>query len=207
MPYKTFTAGEILTASDVMTYLMNQVVVICTSGTRPSAPTEGRVIYETDTDKLMVYTGSSWSEVGTPDPPRVRAVRESTQSLSSGATVAIAYDTAPENPRSMWSGGNPSRLTVPAGGGGTYVIGGAAMFQQHATGNRQLAIEISGTTHIRQTIPSIGSGLATRVNISYMCNLSPGQYVEITARQDAGVSLNLETSENHPSAWMVRVAP
>lgn len=206
MPYKTFTAGEILTASDVMTYLMNQVVVTCTSGTRPPALT-GRVIYETDTARLMTYDGSSWQELAMTNAPRVRAVREATQSLSSGATVAIQFDTAPENPRGMWSAGLPSRLTVPAGGGGTYVIGAAAMFQQHGTGNRQLAIEISGSTQIRQTIPSIGSGLATRVNIHYMANLSPGEYVSVTARQDSGTTLNLETSENHPSAWMVRVAP
>jgi hypothetical protein len=207
MPYKTFTAGEILTASDVMTYLMNQVVVVCTSGTRPSSPTEGRVIFETDTNKLMAYDGSAWQELNMTDTPRVRAVREATQSLTTGSTIAIQYDTAPQNPRTMWSAGNPSRLTVPAGGGGTYVIGGAAQFAPAATGSRQLAVDISGTTQIRQTIPSIGSGLATRVNISYVCTVAAGEYVEITARQDSGGTINLETSENHPSAWMVRVAP
>lgn len=34
---------------------------VCTSTTRPSAPYEGMVIYETDTDKTYVYTGSTWT--------------------------------------------------------------------------------------------------------------------------------------------------
>lgn len=64
MAFKTFTAGSVLTASDVMTYLMNQVVIVCTSGTRPGSPSEGMTIFETDTDKYLSYSGSAWIELG-----------------------------------------------------------------------------------------------------------------------------------------------
>lgn len=33
---------------------------VCTSFTRPSGPYEGQTIYETDTDKVYVYNGSTW---------------------------------------------------------------------------------------------------------------------------------------------------
>jgi hypothetical protein len=56
VPFKTFTAGAVLTASDVNTYLAKQAVVVCTSTTRPTSPPEGMTIYETDTDKVLVYT-------------------------------------------------------------------------------------------------------------------------------------------------------
>jgi hypothetical protein len=36
----------------------------CTSVTRPSAPWDGQVVYETDTDKLKVYNGTEWVDVG-----------------------------------------------------------------------------------------------------------------------------------------------
>lgn len=36
---------------------------VCTSSTRPNAPYEGQVIYETDTDNLLVWNGSVWSGV------------------------------------------------------------------------------------------------------------------------------------------------
>lgn len=64
MAYMTFTAGSVLTAAQMMTYLMNQVIIKCTSGTRPSGPDEGMTIYETDTDKILTYDGSGWIEAG-----------------------------------------------------------------------------------------------------------------------------------------------
>lgn len=40
-------------------YLGNSTI-ICTSSTRPASPFEGQTIYETDTDKFLVYNGSAW---------------------------------------------------------------------------------------------------------------------------------------------------
>lgn len=62
MAFKTFADSDALTASEVNTYLMAQAWNICTSGTRPTGA-DGRVIYETDTDKVYVYNGSAWCEV------------------------------------------------------------------------------------------------------------------------------------------------
>ena len=33
---------------------------VCTSSTRPASPYEGQMIYETDTDKVLVWNGSAW---------------------------------------------------------------------------------------------------------------------------------------------------
>jgi hypothetical protein len=33
---------------------------VCTSSTRPAVPFEGQMIYETDTDVMLVYNGSAW---------------------------------------------------------------------------------------------------------------------------------------------------
>lgn len=61
MPFKTFVAGEVLTAADVNTFLAKQAVIVCTSGTRPAAPVEGMAIYETDTDRFLTYDGATWN--------------------------------------------------------------------------------------------------------------------------------------------------
>jgi len=39
---------------------------VCTSSTRPTAPYEGQTIYETDTDKVLVWNGSAWLYSATP---------------------------------------------------------------------------------------------------------------------------------------------
>ncbi|HET7486830.1 MAG TPA: hypothetical protein VFJ85_02810 [Acidimicrobiales bacterium] len=61
MPIRTFVAGETLTAANVNAYLMQQSVITCTSGTRPASPVQGMVIYETDTDKVWAYNGTTWA--------------------------------------------------------------------------------------------------------------------------------------------------
>ncbi|WP_433252841.1 hypothetical protein ACQPYK_08530 [Streptosporangium sp. CA-135522] len=59
MPFKDFGI-ELALSADVNTYLMNQMVITCTSSTRPAAPVEGMHIWETDTKALMVRVGSAW---------------------------------------------------------------------------------------------------------------------------------------------------
>lgn len=60
MGFKDFAAGDMLAEGDLDNYLMRQAVIGCTSGTRPSSPQEGMTVYETDTDRIMVYSGSAW---------------------------------------------------------------------------------------------------------------------------------------------------
>lgn len=38
---------------------------VCTSTTRPASPYDGQVIYETDTDRAMVYNGTGWVVLST----------------------------------------------------------------------------------------------------------------------------------------------
>lgn len=64
MAYKTFNVGDVLTASDVQTYLMKQsVMVFANAAARTSgisSPIEGMMTYLSDTNALNIYDGSSW---------------------------------------------------------------------------------------------------------------------------------------------------
>lgn len=62
MPDANLADNAVLTSSFYNTYIREQVVVTCTSATRPTG-VQGRVIYETDTDLLLVYNGTSWVTV------------------------------------------------------------------------------------------------------------------------------------------------
>lgn len=68
MPRKVFTAGEILTAADVNTNLMDQAVMVFADDTaRTSAiptPSEGMVTYRSDDDVVEVFDGSVFAPVG-----------------------------------------------------------------------------------------------------------------------------------------------
>ena len=62
--FRTFAAGEVLTASNVNTYLMQQSVQnFAGTAARSSAvtsPSEGMVAYLQDTDQISYYDGSNW---------------------------------------------------------------------------------------------------------------------------------------------------
>jgi hypothetical protein len=61
--FKTFNAGDILSASDVNTYLMQQAVTVFADSSALASgigsPTEGMVTYLKDSDRLFTYTTTS----------------------------------------------------------------------------------------------------------------------------------------------------
>jgi hypothetical protein len=64
MPRKVFTAGEVLAASDVNSFLMNQTVMVfagtAARGSAIGIATEGMYAHLNDTDTLTYYNGSAW---------------------------------------------------------------------------------------------------------------------------------------------------
>lgn len=65
--FKTFTTGEVLSASNVNGYLMQGVLVFASAAARDAAitsPQEGQFAYLKDTDSTTYYTGSAWAPSG-----------------------------------------------------------------------------------------------------------------------------------------------
>jgi hypothetical protein len=91
---KTFVAGEILTASDVNGFLMDQSVMVFDDSTaRASAiptPSEGMVTYLKDTDAVEKFTGSSFVPVGGLVATKQALKTDTfTASVTSGGEVAV----------------------------------------------------------------------------------------------------------------------
>lgn len=91
MAFKTFVAGASLNAAEVNTYLAKQAVIVCTSTTRPSSPPEGMTIFETDTDRMLVYTTAT---TGWQPPWNVPWGRVGSAVVSSGAQGSITTEVA-----------------------------------------------------------------------------------------------------------------
>jgi hypothetical protein len=81
---KTFVAGDVLTASDVNSYLMDQAVMrFATASARSAAlptPSEGMMAYLDSTNQVEVYDGAAWGSVSA--------------SLPSGLPFAMSATTA-----------------------------------------------------------------------------------------------------------------
>jgi len=91
--YKSFTSGDILTASDTNTYLMQQTIMTFASAaartTALAAPSEGMFSYLLDSDAYFVYSGSAWMEfdiVWKSYTPTIAGV-----TLGTGYTLSASY--------------------------------------------------------------------------------------------------------------------
>lgn len=79
--FRTWVAGEVLTADNMQDYLQNQTVMpfanATARGTDLIVTLEGQITYLEDTQKFYVYNGSSWVELlpngGTAGQPYVSA--------------------------------------------------------------------------------------------------------------------------------------
>ena len=69
--FRSFAVGEVLTATNVNTYLMQQSVMVfadaAARSTAITAPSEGMFTYLTGDKTLWFYNGSAWEQVVT-DP-------------------------------------------------------------------------------------------------------------------------------------------
>ncbi len=94
MSRKVFTAGEVLAAADVNTFLMNQAVMsfagTASRGSAIPTPIEGMTTYLEDTDVLQIWNGSIWKAVG----GGVLQVVPVTKTDAFSASVATATSTA-----------------------------------------------------------------------------------------------------------------
>lgn len=66
---------------------------VCTSTTRPASPYDGQVIYETDTDRAMVYNGTGWVVLSTGRANPVGIDLIATGSFTSQTTVSLPTGT------------------------------------------------------------------------------------------------------------------
>jgi hypothetical protein len=88
--YRTWTAGEVVTASNVQSYLQDQTVgVYAGTAARSSAilsPSEGQVSYRTDDDIVEVYNGTAWTPIA---PTNSGLIHIETVSFSASSSESL----------------------------------------------------------------------------------------------------------------------
>jgi hypothetical protein len=117
---------------------------VCLSTSRPANPFDGQVIYETDTDTVLVYEGSSWKFVR----PQIAIFNETQASGTNGGTatsgsyVKRTLNTTIQNGITGCSIAS-SVITLPAG---TYRLTGQAPVFNVTTNSSRLQNTTDATT-------------------------------------------------------------
>lgn len=145
MPRKVFVNGNVLTDTDLNTYLMNQAVMtFASSAARSSAigtATEGMVTYLEDSNSIQVYDGAAWGTVY-PVQGDISSVTAGTGLTGGGASGDVTLNV------------NVNALTIP----GTNVLFGSTAVSAAYTavsGLDNATIVVTGTAAVTVTVPDI----------------------------------------------------
>ena len=155
---------------------------------------------------LNAYVRDNTKWLGT-DKPHARVRNSANIShTSSGSYQALTFNSERVDVGAMHDTvTNTSRLTVPSGGAGLFLIGGCIEFAANATGLRGVQIRLNGSTIIAiQEAPSVGAGSAHPIAVTTAYQLADGDYLELMGKQSSGGSLNMLATTNYsPEFWAV----
>jgi hypothetical protein len=188
MAWKTWTAGDVLTAADINA----QSPTLCTSATRPTGGNlyEGVLITETDTNRVNVYDGSAWQRWGWYAAGGRTAYIASISTAGSDATITTATEktvvmgTESQDTDSFATAGTSTSITIPASLGGLYAI--TVHIEQTAGGtgtNGYIKVIAGGTTYVAPAMSNQGT-----YDWSGIITLDAAATIQVLVYQDSGVS-------------------
>ena len=139
--------------------------------------------------------------------PRCSAYSNAVQSVPDTAVTALTLNAEDYDVGSMHSNAtNISRLTVPAGQGGLYLIIGSTTFAANAVGYRDLLIRKNGSTFLREKLIETDNGVYyITLEVTTVAVLAAGDYVELTVQQNSGGNLNVGSATRYSASMLQMV--
>lgn len=194
--YKLFADGDVLTAAQVNTYLNEQtVMVFADASARTTALSavlaEGMVSYLKDTNQIYYYDGSIWIAIKTLTGCSVY-LQQSAVSFTN-AVVGIISHTSEEYDTNGFHDNvsNPSRITIPSGLGGKYLLNWTFTSASQGLGTYGVwYVYVNGAgvnangTYLGWLSKKAPGANTWAENTSIVLNLAAGDYVEVAFVSD-----------------------
>ena len=117
--------------------------------------------------------------------------RVAAQSIPSGTSTAIEFDTELSNDAGLWSASANTRFTFTAATAGKYLFTGSLRFAGAAGGVRSVSVRVNGTTDLAVSSIPVDSSSDTAGNAVGFRDMVAGDYVELRAFQNSGGSINV----------------
>lgn len=123
--------------------------------------------------------------------PRAKVFHSTTQSLTSATLTALSFNSEDHDIGALHDTAvNNSRLTIPAGFGGVYLIIGKVAFAANATGVRVARLHKNGALIDTQSTHAATAATTQVVLVSSILVLVATDYIELIGYQDSGAPLN-----------------
>jgi hypothetical protein len=143
------------------------------------------------------------------NPSKVKATCTTVQTIANATNPAVAF-TSEDFDTDGWHDNttNNSRITCPAGKGGTYMVFGSLDFTANATGQRAITLRRNGAGSLTNIVVTAVGGFGnTAMQAVATIALVPGDYVELLCFQSSGGALDIAVSNFPPSLSAVYLGP
>lgn len=193
MPDAGLADGSVLTSANYDTYLREQVVTTCLSGGRPTGK-EGRIITETDTDRIVCYDGSSWVRIGgysSTGRTGCTLARIASQTINTGTWTAVSFDTETSDTDGFIAVTSDT-ITVPTGLGGIYIMTGSVGWSGTPGTNSAIEFYINGGTSWRFPIGAGSQNTLTACTLTLA--LSAADTVQFRVYQDGAATRTITSN-------------
>jgi hypothetical protein len=172
-------------------------VIYSSSGSTPA-----RLGIGTAGQVLQVNSGATAPEWATPassTPTFVGCMlrkTDSTQAVATSTYVVVTFDNEIIDTDGFHSDvTNNERITIPTGKGGKYLVTGALHYQADAANTRRVLLTKNGAVGVGTALADQRtggfSGAPTEAVFSIIVDLSAGDYIQLAAFQDSGISRNI----------------
>jgi hypothetical protein len=138
-------------------------------------------------------TGLKWATPSASTPPfvGVKVFQTADQSMSNATFTAITFNSETFDTDGFHSTSvNTSRLTVPSGKAGYYLVSAQLAYNGNPTGQRQAEVTVNASGGFAKFIQlNAGSSYVPQPKGVTILNLAVGDYVELNGYQDSGGAL------------------
>ena len=173
-------ASPLTTKGDLYTF--------STSDTRLGVGANGTVL----TAASGEATGLQWAAPAAPALVGCSLFKSASQSISNNTFTAITFNSEDYDTDSFHdTSTNTSRITIPSGKGGKYLITGVIIFQDNATNDRTVYLYKNGVSDQELFAQKNAGGFNTSNGLSFVKVLDAADYIEVFALQNSGGALNI----------------
>jgi hypothetical protein len=139
--------------------------------------------------------------------PGARVRSTASQSIPTSTLTALTFNTVDANAGGVFKLAQPTRLTAPVAG--TYIITASVSWSNSAAGNRELIIEVNGTTDIGVVSDGPSAVMtAPQQNVATTYHLQKGDYVRAMVWQTSSSTMDSWTDDHDaPVLTMNWIAP
>lgn len=166
---------------------MSDDLIICTSSTHPSNPFEGQQIVETDTARILCYSGTSWTRINNYKNigrTMCNVRRVANQSIPNNTGTYITWDTQ-DNDDDAMIGVPGTTFVMPTGLGGFYSMTAQIQFASSGTYTVGCVIDVAGLQ-----FPFLGTNNYAAMAATVCLNIPDSTSMHVQALQISGAALN-----------------